>query len=342
MKNLLQNAVNGESQRRHGNYKHKDHRHIKHPALSPGDPQEYRQRDEHQCRKQLIRRPKQRPDVHVPRAAEEIAEKERKQRRHMFIEDKRRKRRRLFPRIGKEQFLQGHTADARDRINGGHGQRRNAHGHNADRHVGGQAEHDKEVPDPTGEEGKRRPLRHDTACRRRADDDEGNDAQKGFDEHGTVPHAEHILLTGDGLGRSSGGNEAVKARHGAAGDGDKEDGEKRLPLDLKAHKSWKMNGRIGDEHPGDAAEDHAQEEKRAEIIPRLHHNPHGKDGGNEAIAEGHVAPLGRVQVDGPSDPHREHEKDEGEAHDKFSRFRRTAILHKEAEENGPGDVEHRN
>ncbi len=54
---------------------------------------------------------------------------------------------------------------------------------------------------------------------------EGQDSQQALENHGTVADLQHILLVLNGLGRSTGGNQAVEAGNRTAGNGDEQDGE---------------------------------------------------------------------------------------------------------------------
>ena len=174
--NLNDQGVSRFDESCHGDAEHDDHRDVEHEALAACRLEEDRQADEDHGREQLVGRPEERPDVHVAAEAEQEAEEERDDRGEIFVDADFLDRCHFLPFIDAEQFLEGHTADTADGIEGRQGQGRNAHGHDAGSGGLGQAEHGEEAGDSAGENLERR-TRSDVAVGSGgAGDDQGYDA----------------------------------------------------------------------------------------------------------------------------------------------------------------------
>ena len=109
----------------------------------------------------------------------------------------------------------------------------------------------------------------------------------------------------------------MEARDSAAGDRDEENREERLPLDLEGDESGHLDDGIGDEHAEDGACDHAEEQEDAQVVTRLHQEPHGQDGGDEAVGEDDVAPNRRIEVERIRNADGEHGDDERDGDEKL-------------------------
>ena len=339
---LRDNAVDAHDERRHRDAEHEDHRHVEHPALAPCDFEEHGKRDEHERGEQLVRRAEERPDVHIASEAEPVGEYEREDGRDVFVHEEARRGARLLTRRWFEHLLQGHAADARDGVDRRHAERRDAHRDEA----GGEACREPEDlrekgADAAREDLERRALRHDAVLRGRAGDDECDDAEQALAEHRSVADGQHVALVRDGLGGRAGRDEAVEAGDRAAGNRDEEDREERLAVHLEADERRHVDGRIRREHADNAAGHHAEEQERAQVVARLHEQPHRQDRRDEAIAEDDVAPRRHVEIERELHADGEHTRDE---HDRYEEFQCAGGLHladEDTERHRDDDVEHR-
>lgn len=159
----------------HGNAEHDDHGDVEHEALAACCLEEDRQADEDHGRQQLVGRAEEGPDVHVAAQAEQEAEEQGDDRSKILIDADFLDRVHFLSFIDAEQFLEGHTTDTTDGIEGRQGQGRYAHGHDAGSCRLGQAEHGEETSDGAGED-LERCARSDVAVGSgSAGDDQGND-----------------------------------------------------------------------------------------------------------------------------------------------------------------------
>ena len=120
-------------------------------------------------------------------------------------------------------------------------------------------EHAHKAANGTGKNLERRAFGHYAAGCRSAynDNDKRNNCKDGFNKHRTVTDKEHVFFVGNGFGRSTGGYQAVEARHSAAGDGDEKYREQRLAIYNKAVKRRQFDRRIGEDNTDNAAGNHA-------------------------------------------------------------------------------------
>ena len=128
----------------------------------------------------------------------------------------------------------------------------------------------------------------------------------------------------------------------AAGDRDEEDREQRLAIDFKTDEGRHVDGRVGSEDADDAARDHAEEQEGAQVIARLHEQPHRQDGCDEAVAEDDVAPRRHIEVEREVHADREHRDDEHDGNDELQDAGRLDLADEDAEAHGDDDVEHGN
>ena len=204
-----------------------------------------------------------------------------------------------------------------------------------------QAELHEKSRDSARKDLERRAVRQMPARCRRADDDEGDDAEKRFDEHCAVADGQHVALVLDGFRACARRNEAVEARDSATGNRDEEDREERLSLDLEGDEGRHLDDGIGDEHAEDGARDHAEEQEDAQVVTRLHQEPHGQDGGDEAVGEDDVAPDRRIEVERIRNADGEHGDDERDGDEKLYHARGLHAADEESEAHRHEDVEHR-
>ena len=204
-----------------------------------------------------------------------------------------------------------------------------------------QAELHEESRDCAREDLERRAVRQMPARRCRADDDEGDDAEQRFDEHCAVADGQHVALVLDGFRACARRNEAMEARDSAAGNRDEEDREERLSLDLEGDEGGHFDDGIGDEHAEDGARDHAEEQEDAQVVTRLHQEPHGQDGGDEAVGKDDVAPNRRIEIERIRNADGEHGDDERDGDEKLHRARGIHAADEEPEAHRHEDVEHR-
>lgn len=175
-----------------------------------------------------------------------------------------------------------------------------------------------------------------------AGDDQGNDAQDGFDAHRTVADEDGIRFFIQGLRRRAGRNEAVEARHSTAGDGDEEDREEILAADGEGREGRHVQRRLRDEDADDAAGDHHQEQESADVVTRLFEEPHRHDRREEDVGEDDVEPGHAVEVNRQVDAHIEHGDQEDDGNDEADLFTGIEFLDEQAEGNGDEDEEHGN
>ena len=338
---LADDAIDAHDECRHRDEEHEGHGDVEHPALAFRRAKKDGDGDEDEGREQLVRRAEERPDAHVAREAQQIAKSERDCRRDVLVaQELRGGAFRLALRRG-EKLLEGHASDACDGIDRRHGERRDAHRHDAGGDMLRQAELHEESRDCARENLEGRAVRQMPARRRRADDDEGDDAEQRFDEHCAVADGQHVALVLDGFRACARRNEAVEARDGAAGDRDEEDGEERLPFDLEGDEGGHLDDGIGDEHAEDGARDHAEEQEDTQVVTRLHQEPHGQDGGDEAVGKDDVAPDRRIEIERIRNADGEHGDDERDGDEKLYRARGLHAADEESEAHRHEDVEHR-
>ena len=134
----------------------------------------------------------------------------------------------------------------------------------------------------------------------------------------------------------------MEARDSATGNRDEEDREERLPLDLEGDEGGHLDDGIGDEHAEDGARDHAEEQEDAQVVTRLHQEPHGQDGGDEAVGKDDVAPNRRIEIERIRNTDGEHGDDERDGDEKLYHARGLHAADEESEAHRHEDVEHRN
>ena len=193
-----------------------------------------------------------------------------------------------------EQLLEAHAADAGHGVQAGQGQGGDAHGHEHGGHIDGHAEHLEEAghaaaEDLEGGAGGGGAVSGGSGSGYA----QGQDGQQALQHHSAVADLEHILFVFHGFGGGAGGDQAMEAGHGAAGHGDKQDGEHGAHLLVgEAGKYGQVHGGMGHQQAHHSAGDHADEHEGGHVIPGLLQQPHGQHGGEEDVDEGDVAPGG--------------------------------------------------
>ena len=94
-------------------------------------------------------------------------------------------------------------------------------------------------------------------------------------------------------------------------------------------------------HAEDGACDHAEKQEDAQVVTRLHQEPHGQDGGDEAVGEDDVAPNRRIEVERIRNTDGEHGDDERDGDEKLHCARGIHAADEESEAHRHEDVEHR-
>ena len=128
----------------------------------------------------------------------------------------------------------------------------------------------------------------------------------------------------------------------AAGDRDEEDREQRLAIDFKTDEGRHIDRGVCGEDADDAAGDHAEQQEGAQVIARLHEQPHRQDSGDEAVTEDDVAPSRHIEVERELHADREHRDDEHDGDDELQDAGRLDLADEDAEAHGDDDVEHGN
>lgn len=334
-------AVDAHDERRHRDDEHEDHRHVEHPALAIRHLEEDGEGDQDECGEQLVGCAEQRPDIHVAGEAEAVGEDEREDCGDVFVHEELLRAARLDAIARLDHLLHGHAADAGDGVDRRHAECRYAHRDEAGREASRQAEDVREERADAGSKDlERRALCHDTVRCSSAGNGEGDDAEHALTEHRAVAYWQHIRLVGDGLRGRARGNEAVETGDSAAGDRDEEDWEQRLAIDFKTDKGRHIDGWVCGEDADDAAGDHAEQQERAQVIARLHEQPHRQDSCDEAVAENNVAPSRHIEVERELHADREHRDDEHDGDDELQDAGRLDLADEDAEAHGDDDVEH--
>ena len=308
-----ENTPDRHTQSGHRHAEHDRHRNIKHPTLAARGLQEDGQACEHQSRKQLVGRTKERPNAHVTGQAQEVAQHEREDR------GKNRVREKLLNAIlfnafrRREEFLQAHAADTSHGVHTRQGQSGHTHRHDASAHISGQTENFRQERG----DGIREQLEGGAGGQHAVSggsthNDQGHHAQNRFHAHGAVTNETHVFFIGNHLGRRAGRHKAVETGNSAAGNRHKEHREEIQPLDFKADKSGHVDFGVFDKHADHATQNHADQKEHTQVVARLLQKPHRHHGCAEEVGKNHIAPGDRISVNrvGNTDPeHQNHQND---------------------------------
>lgn len=339
---FLVDAVDGQAQGAHGHQEHEGHGDVEHPALTAGHFQEYGQGNQAQGTEQLVGSTEQRPDIHVTAQAQQVAGNQGHDGGHIRIAQELGHGTLFLAFFRSQDFLKHHPADTGYRIDGGHGQSRYAHGHDAGAVIFGNTEHGEVVADGTTEDSKRSGFGQLAVYSHGAGDNQGNHTQGGFNQHGTVPNGQHIFFIGNGLGGSTGRNQGMEPGYSPAGDGYKQDGEQRLAGYIKGSEGRHINGRIPHDDAQDTGQDHTQQQEYGQIVTRLDQQPHGHDGSGEAVRIGHIQPGGTGSIDGMGNAQAHHGDHAQDPQNQFFGTVDVEPAGNHTENHGNHDVDHGN
>ena len=314
---FLVDAVDGQAQGTHGHQEHEGHGDVEHPALPAGDFQEYGQGNQYQSTQQLVGSTEQRPDVHVTAQAQQVAGNQGNDSGNVGVAQEFSSSTLFFPFFRSQDFLEHHPADTGHRIDGGHGQSRYAHGHDAGAVIFGNTKHGEVAADGTAEDGERSGFGQLAVHSYGAGDNQGNHTQGGFNQHGAVTYGQHVFFVRNGLGGSTGRNQRMEPGYSPTGDGDEQDGEHGLAGYFEGSEGRHIDGRISDDDAQHAGQDHPQQQEYRQIVTRLDQQPHGHDGSSEAVSVGHIQPGGTGSIHGVSDSQADHGNHADDAQDQF-------------------------
>ena len=106
----------------------------------------------------------------------------------------------------------------------------------------------------------------------------------------------------------------MEAGHGAAGDGDEEEGEQGLPVDREAGEGGQVDVGPGGEDADDGGHDHGHQQVAVQVIPGLEQGPDGGHRGDEHIDEHQDVPGPQAQIEREGEPQGDggHQHDEGD------------------------------
>ena len=238
--------------------------------------------------------------------------------------------------IHAEQLLEAHAADTGHGVQTGQGQSGNAHRHKDGSDGNGHAEHLKEACDAAAEN-LERGTGGGGAVRSSGStgNAEGQDSQQALEHHGAVADLQHVLLVLNGLGRSTGGNQAVEAGDRTAGNRDEQDGEHGAELLIvEAGENGQVHGGVGDQQADNRTGDHSAEHEGGHVVTGLFQQPHGQDRRKEDVDEGDVAPGSLAQDDGAVHTDHEGQHDKGDADDGLFPAGEVELLLDQAEDDG--------
>ena len=181
--------------------------------------------------------------------------------------------------------------------------------------------------------------------------DKGHDGHEAFHQHGAVAHEEHVAFVADHLRGRTRADRGVEARERAAGDRDEDERNDGTAHDRAAAVDEVREGRHLEvrHHEGDAdgeGADRADLEEGGEVVARQQQEPHGKNGGEEAVDRDEDAHRLAVDVEPAEvfgmggDPRtgKDAEEEEHDADDRRADHVALAPdLHVEAHQNGDGN-----
>ena len=129
--------------------------------------------------------------------------------------------------------------------------------------------------------------------------DQGEDGQDALDDHGAVADDLGVLLGVDLLGAGAGGDQAVEAGDGAAGDGDEQGRDQIAAAGLPAGEGLELElAAPGAAEDADESQDHhAVQQEAGQIVTRLEEYPDREQGGQGDVHGDEDYPGGTRQVD---------------------------------------------
>ena len=118
--------------------------------------------------------------------------------------------------------------------------------------------------------------------------DQGHDGDETFAQHGAIADQRNLALVLQQLGRGARGDQGVEARHGAAGDGDEQEGEQGAGEDRAGAVDEGGDGRhlqvrTHDQYADGQGDDGPDLQEGRQIVARRQQQPDRNDRGDEAI-----------------------------------------------------------
>ena len=112
-----------------------------------------------------------------------------------------------------------------------------------------------------------------------ADSNQGDDAERGLDEHRAVADRAGVCFVIELLGAGAGRDQAVEAGAGTAGDSDKQSRKHTADALLPAGKRLQIKrdsaAKAGEHNANDCDKHHRIEQIAAEVVTGLQQDPHG-------------------------------------------------------------------
>ena len=300
-----------------GDAQHDDQRGEQHLVAAAGDLQENAQGSQNQSAQQLVGGTEQRPDVCVADLGQQEAEGQSEEGGEVDVAEQLAPALSVLHVVHTEQLLEAHAADTGHSIQTGQGQSGNTHRHKDRCCISRNAEHLKETGNTTAEDLERGTCSGGAVCSSGSTGNaQGQNSQQALQDHCAIADLQHILLVLNGLGGSTGGDQAVEAGNSTTGNGDEQDGEHGTQLLVgEAGVNGQIHGGVCNDQTNHSACDHGNKHEGGHVVPGLLQQPHGKHGGKEDINKGDIAPCGLAQDDGQICANDKRQHDENDADD---------------------------